>query len=151
MLPAERYAIEHEISRVMIAYARAFDERRYAEVADFCTIDATWQRPGNPLMKGAEIRSFCLGTPSHLRFKHFIGNRLVDVVDQDNASSATSFLMFAGDETAICRRCSPVPRRSVTITTRSDAAVASGAWRDEIRVHRRLIGHGVLPRPITAS
>ena len=59
MTDLETFVIEAACKRLLMRYATAVDRKDFAEVLTVFAPDATWQRPGQPLLEGAgQIRGF---------------------------------------------------------------------------------------------
>jgi nuclear transport factor 2 (NTF2) superfamily protein len=93
--------IEHECARLIKVYCNSIDAHNVGRVVGVFAKDGVWQRPGNPPLNGhAEIRAFVEHHGVGAVSAHYVTNIVVDVVDEDHASSNAYALVFRGSGTA---------------------------------------------------
>jgi nuclear transport factor 2 (NTF2) superfamily protein len=99
--PILRLQIEHECARLIKVYCNSIDSHDVERLLGVFAKDGEWQRPGNPPLKGrAEIREFVEHHGVGAVSAHYVTNIVVDVDDQDHASSNAYALVFRGSGTA---------------------------------------------------
>ena len=93
-----RSSIEAACTRLLVQYARGIDLYDADMVLGVFTEDATWQRPGNPLLEGREeIRSFLVGRDRTVLTRHVMTNLLLDSVDADHATGVSYYTGYNAD------------------------------------------------------
>jgi uncharacterized protein (TIGR02246 family) len=93
--------IEHECARLIKVYCNAIDTHDVDKILGVFAKDGVWQRPGNPPLKGhAAIREFVEHHGAGAVSAHYVTNIVVDVADENNASSNAYALVFRGKGSA---------------------------------------------------
>lgn len=96
-----RMQIEHECARLIKVYCNSIDAHDIDRLVGVFAKDGVWQRPGNPPLKGhPEIRQFVEHHGVGAVSAHYVTNIVVDVVDEDQASSNAYALVFRGKGSA---------------------------------------------------
>jgi ketosteroid isomerase-like protein len=96
-----RMQIEHECARLIKVYCNSMDAHDVDRLVGVFAKDGVWQRPGNPPLKGhPEIRQFAEHHGVGAVSAHYVTNIVVDVVDEDHASSNAYALVFRGKGSA---------------------------------------------------
>jgi len=91
--------IEHECARLIRVYCNSIDAHNVERVVRVFAEDGVWQRPGNPPLRGhAEIRAFVERHGIGAVSAHYVTNIVVDVDNDDHASSNAYALVFRGSE-----------------------------------------------------
>jgi hypothetical protein len=92
-----RLQIEHECARLIKVYCNSIDAHNIDRLVGVFAKDGVWQRPGNPPLKGhSEIRAFAEHHGAGAVSAHYVTNIVVDVEDDDHASSNAYALVFRG-------------------------------------------------------
>ena len=92
-----RIQIEHDCARLIKIYCNSIDAHNVDRLIGVFAKDGIWQRPGNPPLKGhAEIRAFVEHHGAGEVSAHYVTNIVVDVDDENNASSNAYALVFRG-------------------------------------------------------
>jgi uncharacterized protein (TIGR02246 family) len=93
--------IEHECARLIRVYCNSIDAHDVERLLGVFAKDGVWQRPGNPPLKGhAEIRSFVEHHGVGAVSAHYVTNIVVDVANDNHASSNAYALVFRGTGSA---------------------------------------------------
>ena len=93
--------IEHECARLIKVYCNSIDAHDIDRLVGVFAKDGVWQRPGNPPLKGhPEIRQFVEHHGVGAVSAHYVTNIVVDVLDEDHASSNAYALVFRGKGSA---------------------------------------------------
>jgi ketosteroid isomerase-like protein len=96
-----RMQIEHECARLIKVYCNSIDAHDIDRLVGVFAKDGVWQRPGNPPLNGhPEIRQFAEHHGVGAVSAHYVTNIVVDVLDEDHASSNAYALVFRGKGSA---------------------------------------------------
>jgi hypothetical protein len=92
-----RLQIEHACARLIKVYCNSIDAHNIDRLVGVFAKDGVWQRPGNPPLNGhAAIRQFAEHHGAGEVSAHYVTNIVVDVADEDHASSNAYALVFRG-------------------------------------------------------
>jgi hypothetical protein len=89
-------ADEAACARLCVAFVKHLDERRYAQVLDLFTPDASLDRLGTVFEGRAAIATFLDGRPGHVHTRHLCSNIEVNVISAEEATGSCEVLFFQG-------------------------------------------------------
>ena len=93
----QKLQIEHACARLIKVYCNSIDAHNVDRLLSVFAEDGVWQRPGNPPLTGhAAIRDFVEHHGVGEVSAHHVTNIVVDVEDEDHASSNAYALVFKG-------------------------------------------------------
>ena len=96
-----RMQIEHACARLIKVYCNSIDAHDVDRLIGVFAKDAVWQRPGNPPLNGlSAIREFVDHHGAGETSAHYVTNIVVDVEDENHASSNGYALVFRGHGSA---------------------------------------------------
>jgi hypothetical protein len=96
-----RMQIEHECARLIKVYCNSIDAHDVERLVGLFAKDGVWQRPGNPPLEGrGAIKEFVEHHGTGAVSAHYVTNIVVDVEDDDHASSNGYALVFRGSGSA---------------------------------------------------
>jgi len=95
--PLLKLQIEHECARLIKVYCNSIDVHDVNRILGVFAKDGVWQRPGKLPLKGhSEIREFVERHGAGAVSAHYVTNIVVDVQDENHASSNAYALVFRG-------------------------------------------------------
>lgn len=89
-------ADEAACARLCVAFVKHLDERRYAQVLELFTADASLDRMGTVFEGRAAIAGFLEGRSTQVETRHLCTNIQIDVTSPDEASGSCELLFFQG-------------------------------------------------------
>lgn len=93
MTEAERIAIEHACTRLMVRYCHLVDSYSHVDLVELFAQDGVWDGVKGPLKGHDAIRGYLdAKAPSYGR--HHVTNMLVDVKDHDHAEGSCYFTFY---------------------------------------------------------
>ena len=138
MDPLKRLEIEHACARLIRVYCQAMDTHNVDRLLGVFAKDAVWQRPGNPPLKGhSDFREFAAHHGQGEVSTHYVTNIVVDVEDEDHASSSAYGLVFRGSGT-LAEGPLPVALPRLVVQYQHKFIREEGEWRIKYKETRWL-------------
>lgn len=123
-----RLQIEHECARLINIYCHAIDSHDVDRLLGLFAEDGVWQRPKSQPLKGrAEIKEFVEHHGVGAVSVHNVTNIVVDVEDEDHASSNAYAMVFRGPKTADGGPL-PVPLPCLIVHYQHQFVRTNGQW-----------------------
>lgn len=96
MTEDERRNIEADCRSLLYRHAQLSDQGRTAEAVALFIPDGTWIRGGKPYT-GHEAMMSSSGRPANAISRHYTANPVIDVVDANNATGVTYYIVYRHD------------------------------------------------------
>jgi ketosteroid isomerase-like protein len=130
--------IEHECSRLIKVYCNSIDAHDVDRLIAVFAADGVWQRPNSAPLRGhAAIRDFVDHHGTGSVSAHYVTNIVVDVDDNEHASSNAYALVFRGKGSADAGPL-PLSLPRLVVHYRHKFTREGGEWRIKYKETRWL-------------